>query len=123
VALTELTNKIALDTAMEAARADSHGKLPVVVEQVCRLAVTAGVATGEVTWLVSELEAAGPDDAQRDEAAVAVSNMQSCMASVAFAVEEFALRGGPAQISSSAAALRRVGAQLEDVQARLQPCG
>jgi NAD(P)-dependent dehydrogenase (short-subunit alcohol dehydrogenase family) len=48
VALTEQSNRLALDSAMEAARADSLGKVSLVVEQVCRLAVGAGVATGEI---------------------------------------------------------------------------
>ena len=122
VALTEQSNRLALDSAMDAARADSLGKLTVVVEQVCRLAVSAGVATGEVAWLVGELEAAAPDADQLADASVAVAGMQSCMASVAFAVEEFAERGGPAEIGASAEALRRVALQLQDLQLRLQPC-
>src|SRR5262249_23368472 len=39
VVLADQTNQLALDTAVEAARADSLGKLTVVVEQVCRLAI------------------------------------------------------------------------------------
>ena len=61
VALSEQTNRLALESAMEAARADSLGKVTLVVEQVCRLAVGAGVAAGEIAWLVGELEAAAPD--------------------------------------------------------------
>lgn len=122
VALAEQTNRLALESAMEAARADSLGKLTLVVEQVCRLAVGAGVATGEVAWLVGELEASAPTEEQLAEAGVAVSGMQSCMTSVAFAIEEVAERGGPAEVGSSAEALRRVAAQLEGLQVRLQPC-
>jgi hypothetical protein len=50
VALSEQTNRLALESAMEAARADSLGGVSLVVEQVCRLAVGAGVATGEIAW-------------------------------------------------------------------------
>ena len=122
VALAEQTNRLALDSAMEAARADSLGKVSLVVDQVCRLAVGAGVAAGEVAWLVSELEAAAPSEEQLSEAGVAVSGMQSCMTSVAFAVEDVAERGGPTEIGASAEALRRVALQLADLQLRLQPC-
>jgi methyl-accepting chemotaxis protein len=122
VALSEQTNRIALESAMDAARADSHGKVTSVVEQVCRLAVGAGVAAGEVSWLVGELESAQPADEQLAEAAVAVSGMQSCMSAVGHAVAELADPGGPVEISASAEALRRVAAQLEGLQSRLQPC-
>ena len=106
---------------MEAARADSLGKVTLVVEQVCRLAVGAGVSTGEIAWLVGELEAAQPTADQLGEAAVAVSGMQSCMSAVAHAINEVAERGGPAEIESSAEALRRVAVQLEGLLTRLQP--
>jgi methyl-accepting chemotaxis protein len=122
VALSEQTNRLALDSAMEAARADSLGKVTFVVEQVCRLAVGAGVSVGEVTWLVGELEAAQPSGEQLAEAAVAVAGMQSCMAAVAHAVTEVADRGGPAEITSASEALQRVAAQLEGLLNRLQPC-
>ena len=122
MALAEQTNRLALESALEAARADSLGKVPLVVEQVCRLAVSAGVATGEIAWLVSELEAAQPTADQLGEAAVAVAGMQSCMTAVAYAVNEVAERGGPTEIDSAAEALRRVAVQLEGLLTRLQPC-
>jgi methyl-accepting chemotaxis protein len=122
VALAEQTNRLALESAMEAARADSLGKVTSVVEHVCRLAVGAGVAAGEVSWLVSELEASHPSEAQVGEAAVAVAGMQSSMSAVAFAVADVAGRGGPTEIASSAEALRRVAAQLEGLLNRIQPC-
>jgi methyl-accepting chemotaxis protein len=121
VALSEQTNRLALESAMEAARADSLGKVTLVVEQVCRLAVGAGVATGEVAWLVGELASAEPTRDQLGEAAVAVSGMQSCMSAVAHAVGEVADRGGPTEVTSSAEALRRVTLQLEGLLSRLQP--
>ena len=107
---------------MEAARSDTLGNVSLVVEQVCRLAIGAGVATGEVAWLVGELEAAQPNDDQIAEAAVAVSGMQSCISAVAHTVAEVGDRGGPTEIHSSAEALRRVAAQLEGLLTRLQPC-
>jgi methyl-accepting chemotaxis protein len=122
VALSEQTNRLALESAMEAARADSLGKAAFVVEQVCRLAVGAGVAAGEVAWLVGELESSHPSAEQLAEAAVAVSGMQSCMSAVAHAIADVADRGGATEVTSSAEALRRVAAQLEGLLNRLQPC-
>jgi methyl-accepting chemotaxis protein len=122
VALSEQTNRIALESAMEAARADSLGNASLVVEQVCRLAVGAGIATGEITWLVGELEAASPTSDQLGEAAVAVSGLQSCMSAVTHAINEVAERGGPSEIDSSAEALRRAAVQLDGLLMRLQPC-
>jgi methyl-accepting chemotaxis protein len=122
VALSEQSNRLALDSAMEAARADSLGSVAGVVDQVCRLAVGAGIAAGEIAWLVGELESSHPAEDQLAEAAVSVSGMQSCMSAVAHAVAEVADRGGPTEISASAEALRRVAAQLAGLLNRLQPC-
>jgi methyl-accepting chemotaxis protein len=121
VALSEQTTKLALESAMEAAQADALGKLTVVVEQVCRLAIGAGVAAGEIGWLLTELEASGADDVQLAEAHVAIADLQSSMLSVGFAVQEFASSGGPLELSSSAETLHRAALQLEDRLAGLQP--
>jgi len=120
IALSEQTNRLALDAAMEAARADGLGRMEHVVEQVCRLAVGAGVATGEIAWLVGELEAADPSEEQLAEAGLAVSGMEGCMRAVAHAVQDVADRGGPSEVASSAEALRRVCAQLKGLLPRLQ---
>ena len=120
IALSEQTNRLALDAAMEAARADGLGRMTHVVEQVCRLAVGAGVATGEIAWLVGELEAADPTEEQLAEAGLAVSGMEGCMRAVAHAVQDVADRGGPSEVASSAEALRRVCAQLKGLLPRLQ---
>jgi methyl-accepting chemotaxis protein len=115
VALAEQSNRVALESAMEAVRTDALGKVSSVVEQVCRLAVSSGVATGEISWLVAELEASQPTADQVGEVTVAVSGMQNCMSAVAFTIGKIAARGGPAEITTSAEALVRVAAQLEDL--------
>src|SRR5689334_2345292 len=108
VALAEQSNRLALDAAMEAARADATGRTTVVVEQICRLAVGSGVAAGEIVWLVGELESSGADVLQLGEAGVAVAGMESCMSAVGQAVQELADNGAPIEASASAEALRRV---------------
>lgn len=120
VALAEQSNRLALDAAMEAARADSQGRTTTVVDQICRLAVGAGVSAGEIVWLVSELEGATEDLGQLSEAGVAVAGMESCLIAVTEAVQEVADRGAPVEVSSSAEALRRVTAQLAELLPRLQ---
>jgi methyl-accepting chemotaxis protein len=115
VALSAQTNRLALASAMEAARADSLGKVTLVVEQVCHLAVGAGVATGEIAWLVGELSTTHPDAAQLAEAGDAIAGVQSSILSVAGAVQALADSGGPVEIRSSADALRRAGLQLVDL--------
>ena len=121
VALTERTTKLALDSAMEAAQADALGKLTVVVEHVCRLAVGAGVAAGEIGWLVTELGTSGADGEQLAQAGVAIAGLQSSMLSVACAVQEFSISGGPVELRSSADALRRSALQLDDRLLELHP--
>ena len=121
VALAEQSNRLALDAAMEAARADAQGRTTTVVDQICRLAVGAGVSAGEIVWLVSELESATDDQDQLAEAGVAVAGMESCMIAVTEAVQEVADRGAPVEVASAAEALRRVSAQLAALLPRLQP--
>jgi len=120
VALAEQSNRLALDAAMEAARADAQGNTASVVDQICRLAVGSGVSAGEIVWLVSELEVATDDHTLLSEAGVAVAGMESCLIAVTQAVQEVADRGAPVEVTSSAHALRRVGAQLAELLPRLQ---
>jgi methyl-accepting chemotaxis protein len=122
VALAEQSNRLALDSAMEAARADATGRATVVVDQVCRLAVGAGVTGGEIAWLVGELENAGASAEQLSEAAVAVAGMENATVAVARAVDELAVEGVPIEIISAAQALRRVAEQLAELLPRLQFC-
>jgi methyl-accepting chemotaxis protein len=123
VALAEQSNRLALDAAMEAARADATGRTSIVIDQICRLAVGAGVAGGEIAWLVGELETCTADVELLSEAGVAVAGMESCIAAVATAIQELADKNaGPVEITASAEALRRVGDQLAELLPRLQFC-
>src|SRR3954451_5285494 len=123
VALAEQSNRLALDAAMEAARADATGRPSVVIDQICRLAVGAGVAGGEIAWLVAELEGATTDHEPLSEAGVAVAGMESCMLAVSRAVNELAVKeGAPIELTAAAEALRRVADQLAALLPRLQFC-
>jgi methyl-accepting chemotaxis protein len=115
LAISEQTCKLVLEAAMEAARADACGKVSVVVEQVCRLAVGAGVATGEIAWLVAEFGNSAPDAAQQAQAGAAIADLQISLLAMSHAVQELADSGAPAEIGASAEALGRSGLQLEDL--------
>jgi methyl-accepting chemotaxis protein len=116
-AISDQTCKLVLDAAMEAARADAQGRLTVVVEQVCRLAVSSGVATGEIAWLVGELESSAPDSDQLSRSGLSIAGLQISMLAMSHAIQELADAGGPREIASSAEALRRSALQLEDLLA------
>ena len=122
VALAEQSNRLALDAAMEAARADATGRTPIVIDQICRLAVGAGVAGGEIAWLVGELEVASTDLQPLNEAGVAVAGMESCMLTVGHAIRELAEKPGAPIELNAAEALRRVADQLAALLGRLQFC-
>jgi hypothetical protein len=115
VAISDQTCRLVLEAAMEAARADACGKVNVVVEQVCRLAVGAGVAIGEIAWLTGELESCVPDADQQAQARAAIAAMQISILAMAHAVQELADSGAPVEIGCSAEALSRSGLQLEDL--------
>lgn len=119
VALAEQTSRLALDSAVEAAQADALGKVAGVVEHVCRLAVGAGVATGEIAWLAAALESTGAGEIERARACVAIAGAQHSLISVAVAVQDVADFGAPREVSSSAEALRRAALQLEDLLSAL----
>jgi methyl-accepting chemotaxis protein len=121
VAISEQTCKLVLEAAMEAARADACGKVSVVVEQVCRLAVGAGVATGEIAWLVGELDIAAPDAEQQAQVGAAIAGLQISMLAMSHAVQELADFGAPVEIGHSAESLRRSGLQLEDLLPAFYP--
>lgn len=120
VAISEQTRQLVLEGAMEAARADVAGRLTVVVDQLCRLAVGAGVATGKIAWLVGQLELSAPGDSRRDEAREAVAGLQSSMQSMSYAVQQVADGGSVREVGHSAEALRRGGLQLEELLTALQ---
>ena len=96
VALAERAARSAVDSIFEAVRACSAGNVPAAAEHTRRLAVDAGVATGEIAWLATELDAATDDDdliafgRRRDRAA-----SQSSLLSIAGAVQEITGDGAP----------------------------
>ena len=123
LALADGARDAVLDGAMAAVRADEAGDLSAAVDRVCHAAVTAGVAAGEIAWLVGELESAGSDAGLLAEAGDAVSALETCTRAVGQCFQDLADRGGPAEITAAADALRRVSLALTALLPRLHPVG
>jgi methyl-accepting chemotaxis protein len=121
VELANHTTTLAVDSAIEAARAESDGNLRRVAEQVSRLAVGAGVATGEIAWLANELEISHPLDVEIATAGVAITGLQASLLAIAATVQEVADAGGPAEANSAAGALRNAALSLDELLPAYQP--
>jgi hypothetical protein len=121
VALANHTTTLAVDAAVEAAQAEEAGDLRRVAEQVSRLAVSAGVATGEIAWLANELEISDALHVEIITAGVAITGLQASLLAIASAVQEVAEAGGPAEASASANALRTAALTLDELLPAYQP--
>ena len=84
VSLTELTTSFAIDTTMEAGRQHAYGDPKLAEARLNELADGVDAATGEVTQLVRELDAADDGDrGVRADAATAIAGLQQTRASAA----------------------------------------
>ena len=123
MALANHTTTLAVDAAVEAAQAEEAGDLRRVAEQVSRLAVSAGVATGEIAWLANELEISDALHVEIVTAGVAITGLQASLLAIASAVQEVAEADGPAEASASANALRTAALTLDELLPAYQPLG
>lgn len=121
VALANQTTELAVDSAIEAAHAEAAGNLPIVAEQVCRLAVGAAVAAGEIGWLAHELDLTPAGDSVLAAAGLAVTGLQASLLSIAAAVQEVAEKGGPGEAYAAAEALRNAALTLDELLPSYQP--
>ena len=121
VALADHTTTLAVDGAIEAARAEEAGDRRAVAEHVSRLAVGAGVATGELGWLANELDETDALDAEIATAGVAITGLQASLLAIAAAVQQVAETGGPAEAFTSADALRHAALALDELLPAYQP--
>ena len=121
VQLANHTTTLAVDTAVEAARAELDGNQRRIAEEVSRLAVASGVATGEIAWLAHELEISQPLDVEIATAGVAITGLQASLLAIAGAVQDVADAGGPAEAYSAAGALRNAALSLDELLSAYQP--
>ena len=121
VALANHATKLAVDSAIAAAHAEKAGHLRGVAEQVSRLAVGAGVATGEIAWLAHELDLSSALDIEIATAGVAITGLQASLLAIAAAVQEVAEGGGPVEAFASAEALRGAALSLDELLPAYQP--
>jgi hypothetical protein len=121
VALANHTTSLAVGSAMEATRAEREHDARGVAEQVSRLAVGAGVATGKIAWLAHELELSSALDVEIATAGLAITGLQASLLAIAAAVQDVADAGGPAETRSSADALRAAALALDELLPAYQP--
>jgi hypothetical protein len=121
VALADHATTLAVDSAVEAAHAEQAGNLRGVAEQVSRLAVGAGVATGEIAWLAHELDGSRALDVEIATAGMAITGLQASLLAIAAAVQGVAEDGGPAEAFASADALRHAALALDELLPAYQP--
>ena len=112
---------LAVDTVIEAGRAGLTGDSFAVAAPCRRLAVGAGVATGEIAWLAKELDASSAGDSLIAAAGTAITGLQSSLLSIAGAVQELAQENDLEEIFISADALRTAALQLDELLPAYQP--
>jgi methyl-accepting chemotaxis protein len=121
VALANQAITLAVNSAVEAARAETAGDPRTVAAQVSRLAVGAAVATGEIAWLAQELDSTTASDDEIAAAGLAVTGLQASLLSIAAAVQDIANRGGPDEAFAAAEALRHAALALDELLPSYQP--
>jgi methyl-accepting chemotaxis protein len=115
------TTTLAVDSIIEAGRADLSGNRAAAAELIRRLAIGTGLAAGEMTRLAAELDASTAGEDLIAAAGAAITGLQSSLLSIAGAVHEIADAGGPAEIFASAEALRTTALRLDELLPSFQP--
>jgi hypothetical protein len=115
------TTSLAVDSILEAGRADLSGDTTAVADHIRRLAVGIGVAAGEIAWLAAELDASTAGDDLIAAAGMAITGLQSSLLSIAGAVQEIGDAGGPSEILASAESLRTTALRLDELLPSFQP--
>jgi hypothetical protein len=121
VALANRTTTLAVDSAVEAARAEAAGDARGLAEQVSRLAACAFVATGEIAWLAQELDLTSALDDEIATAGAAITSLQASLLAIAAVVQAVAEAGGPGEAYASADALRTSALTLDELLPAYQP--
>jgi hypothetical protein len=111
----------AVDSIIEAGRADLSGNSDAAADHIHRLAAGIGVAAGEIAWFAAELDASTAAEDLIAVAGTAITGLQSSLLSIAGAVQEIADTSGSEEILASAEALRTTALQLDELLPSFQP--
>jgi hypothetical protein len=106
---------VAVDSTIEASRADVDGDRAAAAEHVRRLTIDTAVATADIAWFAAELDASTAGEALIAAAGAAITGLQSSLLSIAGAVQEI---GGA---RSGAEALRSTALRLDELLPSFQP--
>jgi hypothetical protein len=112
---------LAVDSIVEASRADINGDAAAAAEQIQRLAAGVDVAVGDIAWFAAELDASTAAEDLIAVAGSAITGLQSSLLSIAGAAQEIADAGGADEISASADALRTTALRLDALLPSFQP--
>jgi hypothetical protein len=112
---------LAVDSIIEASRADINGDAVAAAEQIQRLAAGVGVAAGDIAWFAAELDASTAAEDLIAVAGSAITGLQSSLLSIAGAAQEIADAGGADEIYASADALRTTALRLDELLPSFQP--
>jgi hypothetical protein len=112
---------LAVDSIIEAGRADLCGNSDAAADHIHRLATGIGVAAGEIAWFAGELDASRAAEDLIAVAGAAITGLQSSLLSIAGAVQEIADTSGSDEIIASAESLRTTALQLDELLPSFQP--
>jgi hypothetical protein len=112
---------LAVDSIIDAGRADLSGDSIAAADHIHRLAAGIGVAAGEISWFAAELDASTAAEDLIAVAGTAITGLQSSLLSIAGAVQEIADTGGSEEILGSAESLRTMALQLDELLPSFQP--
>ena len=112
---------LAVDSIIEAGRADLIGNSDAAADHTHRLAAGIGVAAGEIAWFAAELDGSTAAEDLIAVAGTAITGLQSSLLSIAGAVQELGDTGGSEEILASAESLRTTALQLDELLPSFQP--
>lgn len=112
---------LAVESMIDAARAEAGGDWLAVADHVCRLAAGVAFVTGEIAELAHELDLSSAGETLVAAAGIAVTGLQSSLLSIAQAVQDIAEDAEADAIFAAADTLRTAALELDDLLPSFQP--
>jgi hypothetical protein len=110
---------LAVDSIIEASRADLSGDAAAAAAEIHRLAAGVGVVAEDIAWFAAELDESTAAEDLVAVAGSAITGLQSSLLSIAGAAQEIA--AGADESLASAEALRTTALQLDELLPSFQP--